>query len=110
MSYIWALLRSFTFTGPDGIQYQWALGAAGRKPERVSVFVSPPVSLRLNDNLKLVTTDGKKTVIAQFHLPHNKQKARLEIRPVAMDLFDYIIVTFVFVEQTRAHREAAANS
>ncbi|KAF9781699.1 hypothetical protein BJ322DRAFT_1111630 [Thelephora terrestris] len=69
---------SFTFTGPDGVQYRWALGAMGMNPGR------------------LVTTDEKKTVIAEFHRPHyfiNKQKARIEVQPAGMDILDYIIVT-----------------
>ena len=63
--------------------------------------------------MKLVTTDEKKTVIAEFHRPHyfiNKQKARLEVKPAGMDMLDYIVLTFVFVEQTRREREAAAKS
>lgn len=63
--------------------------------------------------MKLVTTDEKKTVIAEFHRPNyiiNKQKARLEVKPQGMEMLDYIIVTFVFVEQTRREREAAARS
>ena len=54
--------------------------------------------------MKLVTADNKKTVIAEFHLPHyfiNRQRARLEVKPEGMGMLDYIIVTFVFVEQTR---------
>jgi hypothetical protein len=60
-----------------------------------------------------VTTDEKKTVIAEFHRPHyfiNKQKARLEVNSAGMFMLDYIIVTFVFVEQTRREREAASRS
>ena len=104
--------RSFTFTGPDGIQHRWALGAMRTSPGRVSVFPNSLVSPPLNQ-AKLVTSDEKKVAIAQFHRPHyfiNKQKARLEIQPAVMDMLDHIIVTFVFVEQTRREREAAAKS
>ena len=85
----------------------------GTNPGKVSVFSNPPASSRLNNNLELVTTDEKKTVIAEFRRPRhfiNKQGARLEIQPAGMDMLDYIIVTFVYVEQTRMEREAAAKS
>ena len=58
--------------------------------------------------IKLVTTDGKKTVVAEFHRAHHiikKRKARLEIQPAGMDMLDYIILTFVFVEHKRRVRE-----
>ncbi|KAF9649437.1 hypothetical protein BDM02DRAFT_3113862 [Thelephora ganbajun] len=61
------------------------------------------------DSPKLVTADGEKTVIAEFHPPHyfiNKQKARLDVQPAGMGMLDYIVLTFVFVEQSRREREA----
>lgn len=69
--------------------------------------------LTLNHDVKLVTTDGKKTIIAKFHWANffkNKQKARLDIQPVGMHMLDYIVVTFACVEQKRREREAAAKS
>jgi len=59
----------------------------------------------------LVTTDGKKTVIAQFHRAHHifgKRKARLVVRPAGMHMLDYIILTFVIVERKRRDREEEA--
>jgi membrane-anchored protein YejM (alkaline phosphatase superfamily) len=58
--------------------------------------------------IKLVTTDEKKTVIAEFHRAHhiiNKRKARLEVQPAGMRMLDYIVLTFVFVEHKRRERE-----
>jgi len=86
---------SYMFTGPDGVQYRWALGAFG---------MSYP---------KLVTTDEKKTVVAEFHRAHyitKKRKARLEIQPAGMNMLDYIILTFVFAEHKRRDRETRAKS
>ncbi|KAF9781720.1 hypothetical protein BJ322DRAFT_240673 [Thelephora terrestris] len=86
------LKGSFTFTGPDGVQYRWALGSMGM------------------NRPKLVTIDDK-TVIAEFHRPNhitNKQKARLEVQPAGMNMLDHIVLTFVIVDQTRREREAAA--
>lgn len=104
---------SFTFIGPDGVQYRWALGAMGMNPGRVSPSPSLPVFPTLNSDLKLVTADEKKTVIAEFRRPCyliKREKARLEVKPAGMDMLDYIVVTFVCVEQTRREREAAARS
>lgn len=58
--------------------------------------------------IKLVTADEKKTVIAEFHRAHHitkKRKARLEIQPAGMHMLDYIVLTFVFVENKRRDRE-----
>ena len=58
--------------------------------------------------IKLVTTDEKKTVIAEFHRAHHiikKRKARLEVQPAGMHTLDYIVLTFVFVEHKRRERE-----
>jgi len=99
------------FTGPDGVQYIWALGIAGTHYPKVSLFSSSPPSSALNHCVKLVTTDEKKTVVAEFHRAHHirkKQKARLEIQPAGMDMLDHIILTFVFVEDKRRQREARA--
>ena len=61
--------------------------------------------------MKLVTTDEKKTVIAEFHRARyfvKKQKARLEVKPAGMEMLDYIILTFVFAESKRRERETRA--
>ncbi|KAF9649443.1 hypothetical protein BDM02DRAFT_3128398 [Thelephora ganbajun] len=90
--------RSYIFTGPDGVQYRWALGAMG---------------MNLPKGMKLVTADEEKTVVAEFHRPRyfiNKQKARLDVQPAGMNMLDYIVLTFVFAEQSRREREAAAKS
>jgi len=99
------------FTGPDGVQYRWALGAMGMNFPKVSLFSASPVSSTLNHGMKLVTADEKKIVIADFHHAHHfrkKQKARLEVQPAGMGMLDYIVLTFVFVENKRREREAAA--
>jgi len=88
------LRGSFAFTGPDGVQYRWALGSMGMNPPR------------------LVTAD-EKTVIAEFHRPNyftNKQKARIDVQPAGMGMLDHIVLTFVFVDQARREREAGARS
>ena len=56
----------------------------------------------------MVTTDEKKAVIAEFHRAHNilkKRKARLEVQPAGMHMLDYIVLTFVYVENKRRERE-----
>ena len=61
-----------------------------------------------NRDFKLVTTDEKKTVIAEFHRAHRftrKEKPRLEVQPAGMDMLDYIILTFVFADSKRRERE-----
>jgi len=99
------------FTGPNGVQYRWALGITGMHYPKVSLFSSSPPSSALNHCVKLVTVDENKTVVAEFHRAHyvrKKQKARLEIHPAGMDMLDHIILTFVFVEDKRRQREARA--
>lgn len=66
------------------------------------------IRAELNHGLKLVTMDEEKTVIAKFHRKHyftKKQKARLEVQPAGMGMLDYIVLTFVFVENKRRERE-----
>ena len=66
------------------------------------------ITSALTHDTKLVTTDDKKTVIAEFHRAHHftkKQKARLEVQAAGMDMLDYIVLTFVFVENKRRARE-----
>lgn len=62
-------------------------------------------------DIKLVTADEKKTVIAEFHRAHHiirKRKARIEVQPAGMHMLDYIVLTFVFVERKRREREEVA--
>ena len=71
------------------------------------------VSSVLNPGMKLVTTDEKKTVIAEFHRAHHftrKEKARLDVQPAGMGMLDYIILTWVFAENKRKERETRAKS
>jgi len=78
---------------------------------KVSLFSASSVSPALNRGMELVTTDEKKTVVAKFHRAHyftKKRKARLEVQPAGMGMLDYIVLTFVFVENRRREREAAA--
>ena len=88
-------------TGPDGVRYRWALGSMGMNLPKVSLSSTLSAPSTLKHGMKLVTTDEKKTVIAEFHRAHHltkKQKARLEIQPAGMDMLDYIVLTFVFAE------------
>ncbi|KAF9784309.1 hypothetical protein BJ322DRAFT_1109032 [Thelephora terrestris] len=81
---------SYKFTGPDGVEYRWAMGVMGANYP------------------KLVTMDEKKTVIAQFHRAHyftKKQNARLQVEPSAMHMLDHIVLTFTYVESKRRERE-----
>ena len=103
--------RSYKFTGPDGVEYRWALGASGTNYPKVSQFSASPESSALNGGRQLVTIDEKKTVIAQFHRAHyftRREKARLDVQPAGMAMLDYIILTWVMVENTRRDRESAA--
>jgi len=80
---------SYTFAGPGGVQYRWAMDAIG---------------LRFP---KLVTAD-EKTVIAEFHCPNyliSDQKSRLEVRAEGMEMLDCIVLTFAYVENKRRERE-----
>ncbi|KAH6901923.1 hypothetical protein BKA70DRAFT_1568113 [Coprinopsis sp. MPI-PUGE-AT-0042] len=101
------------FTGPDGTEYRWKMRSS--KPE-------------------LVLNNSPETIIAKFHREHSsmmglrdKVQASLElsifttsIQPAGMEttaspsrleaeeaLLDMILVTFVYVETTRAEREKA---
>ena len=107
-------VRSYTFTGPDGVQYRWALGAMGMNYPKVSwPTISSISSGALTHSVKLVTADEKKTAIAKFHRAHyftKKQKARLEVQPAGMKMLDYIVLTFVFAEYKRKERERRAKS
>lgn len=88
------------------------MGALGLHLPKVSFFSDSPVFWRLNDGMKLVTADEKKTVIAEFHRPNyfvHKQKARLDIQPEGMGMLDLIVVTFVYVERKRRQREGTQN-
>jgi len=76
------------------------------------LFASPPPSA-LNLVTRLVTTDEKKTVIAEFYRVHyitKRQKARLKVKPTGMDMLDCVILTFVFVENKRRERETRART
>jgi len=58
--------------------------------------------------MKLVTTDEKKAVIAEFHRAHHftrREKPRLEVQLAGMNILDYIVLTFVFAENKRRERE-----
>ena len=108
-----AQTRSYLFTGPDGVEYRWAMGAFGMNYPKASLLFISPVSSALNWDMKLVTTDEKKTVIAEFHRAHhfvNKQKARLEVQPAGMHMLDHIVLTFVFAESKRREREKRSRS
>ena len=79
---------------------------------RVSLSSTSLESLMLDNSIKLVTMDEKKTVIAEFHPAHHilkKRKARLEIHPAGMHMLDHIVLTFVFAEDKRRQRIARAS-
>ena len=87
------------------------MGAMGVNYPKVSLFIASPALSTLNEALKLVTMDEKKTVIAIFHRAHHitkKQKARLEVEPSGMHMLDHIVLTFAFVESRRRERESSA--
>ena len=63
--------------------------------------------------MKLVTTDDKKTEIAEYHRAHHftrREKPRLEVQHTGMDMLDHIVLTFVFAENKRREREARARA
>lgn len=73
--------------------------------ELISALRYPPAH---NRGMKLVTTDGKKTVIAEFHRAHHftrREKAKLEVQPAGMDMLDHIVLTWVFAESKRRDRQ-----
>ena len=79
----------------------------GMNPSKVNSFSNSPAFTTVLNMMKLVTTDGKKTVIAEFHQAQgflSKQEAILEVQPAGMDMLDEIVLTFVLVEQTRRER------
>jgi hypothetical protein len=87
------------------------MGASGVAYPKASLSSASPVPSTLNRNMKLVTTDEKKTVIAQFHRAHyvvKKKKARIEVQPAGMEMLDYIILTFVFAENGRRDQEGTS--
>jgi predicted Zn-ribbon and HTH transcriptional regulator len=89
------------------------MGAMGINYPKVSLSSASPVSSTLNHDMKLVTADEKKTVIADFHRAHHilkKQKARIEVQPAGMAMLDYIVLTFVFAENKRRERETRAKT
>jgi len=66
---------------------------------------SPALNSR---GMKLVTTDGKKAVVAELHRAHHftrREKAKLEVQPAEMDMLDHIVLTWVFAESKRRDRE-----
>lgn len=88
---------------------------AGRDGDELSQggFPVSAIPSTLKSRMKLVTTDEKQTVIAEFHPAHSftkKRKARLEIRAAGMNMLDYIILTFVFADSTRREREGSTKS
>ena len=101
------------FTGPDGVQYRWAMGPFGTANPKASLPSVSPVLSTLNHSMKLVTTDEKKTVIAEYRRARHvleKQKARIEVQPAGMGMLDYIVLTFVFAETKRRERVRRARS
>ena len=80
----------------------WVGLSQGKSVSRLTVS---PV---LNLGMKLVTTDGKKTVIAEFHRAHHftrREKAKLEVQQEGMDMLDHIVLTWVIAESKRRDRQ-----
>ncbi|TFK64549.1 hypothetical protein BDN72DRAFT_261710 [Pluteus cervinus] len=71
--------RSRVFVGPDGNEYRWVAG---------------PLSM-------LFRNDQSYTLIAQFHLPINHETGYLEISPSGIDIIDFIVLTFIYIERRR---------
>ena len=105
--------RSYLFTGPDGVEYRWALEAFGLHHPRVGIFFAAlQSSASVNHIMKRVTAD-EKTMIAEFHPACylvRRRKAQLEVQPAGMDILDYIILTFVFAKNKRREREGISAS
>ncbi|KAH6901957.1 hypothetical protein BKA70DRAFT_677463 [Coprinopsis sp. MPI-PUGE-AT-0042] len=88
--------RDRVWKGPDGQEYRWEMGLS--KPE-----------LFRNVN------DKKDATVAKFHREHSgrmgihdQSQASLEIMgEVSEELLDMIVITFVYMETTRAQRELA---
>ncbi|KAL4254892.1 protein of unknown function DUF6593 [Abortiporus biennis] len=80
--------RHRRFTGPGGHVYEWNLGYYSCKLQRID-------------------GNGPPELIASFHqqkvLEH--AKAHLEIRPAGMDIFELIVITWVFIETRRRDKE-----
>ena len=78
---------------------------------KAGLFSTSLVYEALNQDMKLVTTDEKKTVIAEFHRAHRflgKREARLEVQPAGMGMLGHIILAFVFAENKRRERQRGA--
>ena len=89
------------------------MGVIGMKPPKVGLLVVSQAPITLNRVFQLVTTDEKKTVIAQFYRARcfpKKKKARLEVQPEGMKMLDHIVLTFVFADNKRRERERMAHS
>jgi hypothetical protein len=84
--------RNRVFTGPDGREYFWSLGAL---------------------KCKLFVKDSAETPVACFHLRQlgvigDAQPASLEIFSAGKDMVDLIVVTGAYMEKVRKNRERAA--
>ena len=89
------------------------LGRNGAEPSQGGYILRLITTPVLNRITKLVTTDEKKTVIAEFHRAHHftrREKPRLEVQAAGMDMLDYIILTFAFAENKRRERERRLRS
>ena len=67
----------------------------------------------LNYSMKLVTTDEKKTDIAEYHRVRHileKQKAQIKVQLAGMGVLDCIVLTFVFAETKRREQARRARS
>ncbi|KAJ6606064.1 hypothetical protein DFH09DRAFT_1119210 [Mycena vulgaris] len=86
--------RHRVFTGLDGREYKWILGA----------YTS---QLRLNDEAQ--------TLVARYRpkklgILSKARKASLEVFPTFEHMMDEIVVTFVYIERLRKTKERAARS
>ena len=92
------------FTGPDGVQYRWAMGAFGTNYPKGSLFSIFPGSSTLNPGPKLVAADENK-VVAEFRRAHciarnRRLDLKLGVQPAGMEMLDHIVLTFICRGQT----------
>ncbi|KAF9026036.1 hypothetical protein BDZ89DRAFT_953299 [Hymenopellis radicata] len=73
------------FTGLDGKEYKWILGA--NRPKAIALYHRQ-----------------------RFGVFHAKRQAYLEVLPQAEHMLDTVVMTFVYVEKIRRQKEDAAKS
>ncbi|KAF8957753.1 hypothetical protein BDZ97DRAFT_1669336 [Flammula alnicola] len=85
--------RNRIFTGPDGREYVWKMGA------RVCKVMSIHCHTRIKDFHR-----------RRLGILKKARPASLEIFEEGVHMVDFIVVTFIYMEKVRADRERAADS